>query len=65
MRAHARKPIRLGTSISIAGRDAVLGRCVREGYRLCQKHGIVLVEQSAQLVFDVRDVDLHQHLGVC
>jgi hypothetical protein len=39
--------------------------CVREGYLRCQKHIIVLVEQNAKLVFDVRGVDLHQHLGVC
>ena len=36
-----------------------------ERYRFCQKHGIVLVEQNAKLVFDVRSVDLHQHLGLC
>ena len=33
----AQQPIKIGSSISITGRDAVQGGYVREGYLLCQK----------------------------
>ena len=34
MRTYAQQPIQLGTSIPGSG---AVGRCVREGYLLCQK----------------------------
>jgi len=65
MRTCTQQPVQLGTAISITGRDSIRGRCLREGWLLCQKHAIVLVEQNAKLVLEVRGVDFHQHLRVC
>ena len=35
---HAQRPIRVGASIALTGRDAIQGGYIREGYLLCQQH---------------------------